>query len=290
MSHFSTPINRTKPTTLLWQKRPEVYLSAWKGRGSHPTRLKLRYPEDTPLPVKDLLNLLPTAAWTRATIKEGSQGPLVCDFAFWRVVEARHGLPGPDLWLVIRRTLDHPAVVKFYFSQAPCTTPLTELSGLRWPLETRFEEGQGQVAFDHYETRAWLGWQQPLLLLALAHFFLVPLTLLSALFAPLAFLGGFWVALIGVALWGLGMGVHESIIPAAVAQMVPVQRRASAYGLFTAGYGVFWFLGSAALGILYGVSLPALIAFSLVTELAAIPLFLVVRRQFRPGTTDVSPR
>jgi predicted MFS family arabinose efflux permease len=116
---------------------------------------------------------------------------------------------------------------------------------------------------------------------------LVPLTLISALFAPLAFLGGFWAALVGVTLWGLGMGVHESIIPAAVAQMVPVQRRASAYGLFTAGYGVFWFLGSAALGILYGVSLPALIAFSLVVELAAIPLFLIVRRQFRPLTTGV---
>lgn len=95
---------------------------------------------------------------------------------------------------------------------------------------------------------------------------LVPLTLLSALFAPLVFLGGFWAALVGVALWGLGMGVHESIIPAAVALMVPVQRRASAYGLFTAGYGVFWFLGSVAL---------------------AIPLFFVVRRQFRPGTADV---
>src|SRR6266496_3860328 len=108
---------------------------------------------------------------------------------------------------------------------------------------------------------------------------LVPLTLLSALFAPLVFLGGFWAALVGVALWGLGMGVHESIIPAAVALMVPVQRRASAYGLFTAGYGVFWFLGSAALGILYGVSLPALIAFSLVAELAAIPLFVVVSRR-----------
>ncbi|HAT46187.1 MAG TPA: MFS transporter, partial [Ktedonobacter sp.] len=116
---------------------------------------------------------------------------------------------------------------------------------------------------------------------------LVPLTLLSALFAPLVFLGGFWAALVGVALWGLGMGVHESIMAAAVAPMVPVQRRASAYGLFTAGYGVFWFLGSAALGILYGVSLPALIAFSLVAELAAIPLFFVVRRQIRPGTTGV---
>jgi len=108
---------------------------------------------------------------------------------------------------------------------------------------------------------------------------LLPLTLISALFAPLVFLGGFWAALVGVALWGLGMGVHESIIPAAVALMVPAQRRASAYGLFTAGYGIFWFLGSALIGILYGISLPALIAFSLIAELAAIPLFLLVRRQ-----------
>ncbi len=107
---------------------------------------------------------------------------------------------------------------------------------------------------------------------------LIPLTVISALFAPLVFLGGFWAAFIGVVLWGLGIGVHESIIPAAVAPMVPIQRRASAYGLFTAGYGIFWFLGSALIGILYGVSLPALIAFSLVAEIAAIPLFVVVSR------------
>ncbi len=110
---------------------------------------------------------------------------------------------------------------------------------------------------------------------------LVPLTLISALFAPLVFLGGSWVALVGVAFWGLGIGVHESIIPAAVAPMVPPQRRASAYGLFTAGYGVFWFLGSALIGILYGVSLPALIAFSVLAEIAAIPLFIFVGQQFR---------
>ncbi len=77
---------------------------------------------------------------------------------------------------------------------------------------------------------------------------LIGLTLISALFAPLVFLGGFWVALIGAAILGLGMGTHESLIPAAVAPMVPVDRRASAFGLFTAGYGVFWFLGSAAIG------------------------------------------
>ena len=116
---------------------------------------------------------------------------------------------------------------------------------------------------------------------------LIPLTLLSALFAPLVFLGNSWVALVGVALWGLGIGVHESIIPAAVATMVPVQRRASAYGLFTAGYGIFWFLGSAIIGILYSISIPVLIAFCLIVELAAIPLFVAVRRQTRPENTAV---
>ena len=73
-------------------------------------------------------------------------------------------------------------------------------------------------------------------------------------------------------------GVHESIVPAAVALMVPSQRRASAYGLFTAGYGVFWFLGSALMGVLYGVSLPALILFSVVAQLMAIPVLFLVRR------------
>lgn len=114
---------------------------------------------------------------------------------------------------------------------------------------------------------------------------LVPLTLVSAAFAPLVFLGGFWPALVGVALWGIGMGVHESIVPAAVARMVPRERRASAYGLFTAGYGIAWFAGSALMGILYDVSFPALIGFSIAAELAAIPLLILVRRQ-----TTVSSR
>jgi MFS family permease len=107
---------------------------------------------------------------------------------------------------------------------------------------------------------------------------LLPLTVLSALYVPLVFLGGFWVALVGVALWGLGMGVQESIIPAAVARMVPATRRASAYGLFTAGYGIFWFLGSALIGVLYSLSFPILIGFALLVELAGIPFFLLARR------------
>ena len=108
---------------------------------------------------------------------------------------------------------------------------------------------------------------------------LIPLTLLSACFAPLVFLGGFWTALVGAALWGLGMGVQESIIPAAVATMVPAERRPSAYGLFTGAYGVSWFLGSAIMGILYDHSISAVIAFCVIAELAAIPLLVWVRKR-----------
>lgn len=107
---------------------------------------------------------------------------------------------------------------------------------------------------------------------------LIALTVVSSLFAPLVFLGGFTLALVGAALWGMGMGVHESIIPAAVAPMVPSERRASAFGLFTAGYGMFWFLGSAAIGYLYDHSVAWTVAFCMVTQLAAVPVFVWVGR------------
>lgn len=107
---------------------------------------------------------------------------------------------------------------------------------------------------------------------------LTGLTVLSAAFAPLVFLGGFWAGLIGAAIWGLGMGVHESIIPAAVTPMVPFELRASAFGLFTAGYGLFWFLGSAVIGFLYDISMPAMIGFCVAAQLAAVPIFIWVGR------------
>jgi MFS family permease len=110
---------------------------------------------------------------------------------------------------------------------------------------------------------------------------LVILTVIASLFAPLVFLGGFGVALAGAAIWGMGIGVHESIIPAAVTPMVPSNRRASAFGLFTAGYGIFWFLGSAAIGFLYDHSIAWTIAFCMATQLAAVPVFLWVGRRHR---------
>jgi MFS family permease len=131
--------------------------------------------------------------------------------------------------------------------------------------------GLGSLAFGRLFDRAGIG-------------VLLPVTVTTALFAPLVFLvgggsgaAGGVVALIGVALWGIGMGVHESIMAAAVAEMVPSTRIASAYGLFNLGYGLAWFVGSALMGFLYDVSIPALVAVSVILELAALPLFVRVR-------------
>jgi predicted MFS family arabinose efflux permease len=115
---------------------------------------------------------------------------------------------------------------------------------------------------------------------------LVPLTIVTALYAPLVWFGGMWTALAGVALWGVGMGVHESIIAAAIAHMVGPENRASAYGIFTAGYGVAWFLGSALLGWLYDVSIPALVAVGVALEVLAVPFFLVVARGMSVNSTN----
>jgi len=164
-----------------------VHVPKWKGRGRRPTRLRLCDPNARPLQVKQLVRNIPKRDWVRATIKEGSKGPIVCDFAFLRVSESRANLPAGELWLIIRRNLDDPSVIKYYFSNAPADTPLSEfvrISGMRWPIETIFEEAKCEVGFDYYEMRSWLGGHHHMLLVSLAHHFLVRLRILFQQQAP----------------------------------------------------------------------------------------------------------
>lgn len=108
---------------------------------------------------------------------------------------------------------------------------------------------------------------------------LIIVSMVSSLFSPLVFLGGFHLAILGMAIWGIGMGAQESIMRAVVADMVPANKRGSAYGVFNTGYGLFWFLGSALMGILYDVSITYLIAFSVIMQIVSIPLIMFVRRK-----------
>jgi SRSO17 transposase len=167
-----------KSTTPIWRSRPKVHIPKWKRQGRHPTRLRLRNPNQHPILAKELTRKIPKRDWVPAVIKEGSKGPIACEFAFLRVIESRANLPATELWLIMRRNLDDPSIIKYYFSNAPIDTPLNEfvrISGMRWPIETLFEEAKGEVGLDHYEMRSWVGWHHHMLLVALAHHFLVRL-------------------------------------------------------------------------------------------------------------------
>ena len=101
----------------------------------------------------------------------------------------------------------------------------------------------------------------------------------TALSAPMALLifssRSVGAVILGVALWGIGMGAQESILKAAVTTMVPKASRATGYGIFECFFGISSFLGTWLCGILYDHSLPAMIAVSVLAQAGAVVLYLL---------------
>lgn len=108
---------------------------------------------------------------------------------------------------------------------------------------------------------------------------LILAVVLSVGFAPLVFLSS--AVIWGMVLWGIGMGAQESIVRAIVANLVPPAWRGSAYGIFSTGYGLAWFLGSLLMGMLYDRSLGLLVLVSVVLQLLGLPLLLWIRQGAR---------
>jgi len=161
--------------TQLWRQRPATGVLSWSGQGRKPTRSRVLAGEAEPEAVAQLAASLPADWWRRHTIKVGSKGPLVAHFAAMRVIAVREGLPGPEVWLVLRRNV-LTGELKTYLSNAPADTLLTtlvRLSGMRWPIETCFEDGKQYLGLGDYEVRSWRGWHHHMTLGILAHFFLV---------------------------------------------------------------------------------------------------------------------
>jgi SRSO17 transposase len=162
--------------TRVWQTRPKTAVPAWSGRGRRPSKERLVLGEPQSLRVDEIAADLKPTDWRPYLIKEGSKGPMVADFAFLRGVAVRDELPGPDVWVVFRRSLSEDRELKVYVSNAPADTPITELvrmAGLRWPVESAIEEGKDALGMDHYEVRSWLGWHHHMTECFLAHHFLV---------------------------------------------------------------------------------------------------------------------
>ena len=105
-------------------------------------------------------------------------------------------------------------------------------------------------------------------------------TLCSAVFSCFVFLTGnpVWIG-IGIALWGVGMGAQESIMKAAVSQIIPKSMRSTGFGIFETGFGIAWFLGSWLLGYLYDLQPAYLVMVSVAAQLLAIGFYAVCIKQ-----------
>ncbi len=168
----------------IYREKPEVKVPEYKGRGRKP---KLAKANIESIRIDELGKELEAKKWSRHVVKEGSKGPIVCEFAFERIWETREEGEPVELWLVIRRNLSEKGEISYYYcnaSEEVGIETLVWLSGMRWPIETSFEEAKEELGLDHYETRSYLGWYHHILLTCLAHHFLVRMRLTLGEKAP----------------------------------------------------------------------------------------------------------
>ncbi len=115
------------------------------------------------------------------------------------------------------------------------------------------------------------------------HFKALLLSSLMAAFFPVFVFcsASLWSTLVGVALWGIGMGAQESILKAAVVTLTSKEKRSTNFGIFESCFGLSWFLGSWLMGWLYDLEPTCLAAFSITAQLCALPLYLGVTMKNR---------
>lgn len=162
-------------STRVWLERPraEEY-EVSKGPNKGERRLRVTAGEPEPERV-DRLVAQCDFDFRLVTVKEGSKGPIDAEVAWVRAVEVRQELPGREVWLVVRRNPDTEEL-KYYLCSLPAETAFEEivkLCGMRWPIETCFQESKSQLGLDHYEVRSWTGWHRHMALVMVAHHLLV---------------------------------------------------------------------------------------------------------------------
>jgi SRSO17 transposase len=166
-------------TTRVWRERPATPVSPWRGRGRRPPRERLAAGAPAGRTVLAVAAAWPVEAWSRQTIKEGSQGPLGAELAAMRVSAVRDAWPGPDVWLVLRRHME-TGEVKTSLCKAPRDTAWetpVRLRGRRWPIDTCVADSKPRLGMGEYAVRSWPGWHQHMTVVMLAHVLVVRLSL-----------------------------------------------------------------------------------------------------------------
>jgi len=108
----------------------------------------------------------------------------------------------------------------------------------------------------------------------------------SLLALPLGFLGGPTLAIVAVGCWAVGLGAQQATLRAGIAQLIPIEKRGNAYGVFNAVYGVLWFLGSVTMGLLYDYSVVTLVVFGIILQLGSAAMFFWLQRPLSAAAAD----
>lgn len=103
---------------------------------------------------------------------------------------------------------------------------------------------------------------------------LMSIPILSALIPLFAFSASIAAVVASMLIWGVVMGIHETIMKSAIADLTPLKKRGTGYGIFNTVYGVAMFIGAALMGVMYDISLYLLIGVTIAIELLAIPIFI----------------
>lgn len=158
--------------TRVWQERPALLAPAEQTGGRPRRKVRLAPGASKPQTVADVVAQLPRQRWRRLSVGMGAKGARVYDWACLRVVESRDDLPGPEGWLLARRSVSQPDEIAYYLSCAPRTIPLhrlAQVASTRYSVEQCIEEAKGQTGFDRYEVRTWPSWYRHITLTMLAH-------------------------------------------------------------------------------------------------------------------------
>ena len=164
--------------TRVWTEAPAVIDPFKLATGRPRTKVRLA-PEAVPsTTVAAVAAQLPTQAWQRMSVANGAKGPITYDWAAVRVLESRDALPGPERWLLVRRSISDPTELAYFLSNAPEDTTLERLAqkaSQRWTVEQCLEEGKGETGLDEYEVRSWDSWHRHITLSMMAHAWLASL-------------------------------------------------------------------------------------------------------------------
>jgi len=161
-----------RSNTCVWPQMPHVIMPFKPTTGRPRTLVRLAADAVPSSTVAALVAAWPAQAWHRLSVADGAKGPLTYDWGCARVRDSRDGVPGPECWLLARRSISDPQEVAYYLSNAPADTPLEILAWVasqRWTIEQCIQEGKGETGLDEYEVRSWDSWHRHITLSMMAH-------------------------------------------------------------------------------------------------------------------------